>query len=46
MERIKDEFEVYLKKYVDLFHDRRIQFSHTKTRYELEIPEDLVKSHK
>lgn len=43
---VKEEFDVYLKKVREMFKDKRINFSHAKYRYELEIPEDLVKGGK
>ena len=36
----------YLKEIVKRFKDRRICFSHTKNRYEIEIPQEHVKGNK
>lgn len=41
--RIKALLQQYLYKIRDQLKDRRIEFSHTKFRYELEIPEETVK---
>ena len=43
MNKIKLEMAEYLQSIVKLFKDRRINFSHSKNRYELEIPEEHVK---
>lgn len=43
MSDIKNQLEEYLDKIKNQFKERRIQFSHAKNRYEVEIPDDLVK---
>ena len=44
--QVKEALNDYLKGIVARFKDRRIQFSHAKMRYELEIPEEHVKGNK
>ena len=43
---IKIQLEQYLDKIRNQFKERRIQFSHAKNRYEIEIPDELVKGGK
>ena len=43
---IKAELDLVLEKYVKLWQDRRVVFSHAKCRYEIEVPEEHVKTEK
>ena len=43
VDRIKAKLEEYLTEMKSQFKDRRLCYSHAKQRYELEVPEDLVK---
>jgi DNA mismatch repair protein MSH6 len=46
VDQIKQLLEDELKKIRGLLKDKRVVFSHAKYRYELEVPEDLVKGKK
>ena len=46
VEEVKADLEAYLAEYVAMYKDRRIVFSHAKFRYEVEIPEEHVKTEK
>ena len=43
---IKGELDAYLAEVVKKFKERRICFSHAKTRFEIETPEEHVKGNK
>jgi len=43
VDSVKEQLNEYLGEVRSQMRDRRIVFSHTKYRYELEVPEELVK---
>ena len=44
--KIKNKLDMYLDHIRELLNNKKINFSHAKYRYELEVPEDLVKGNK
>ncbi len=43
VDAIKQELEEFAEKLRKQYRDKKIQFSHAKQRYEIEIPEEYVK---
>ena len=46
VEDVKKNLRELLERYATKYTDRRVQFSHAKFRYEIEIPEEHVKREK